>query len=812
MSFSRSVGFGLALLTLVTCRDDSPVSPTPPPEPPDPGTNSVELVLVGAGNIARCDANGHQAQTAALLDGLPEATVFTAGDNVQGTGASDLSSCFNTDWGRHLARMRPAAGERDYQVSSGTAYFDYFGARAGEPGKGYYSYEYGRWHVVVLNDNIAMAAGSAQEQWLRADLAGHPKQCTLAYWHHPRFSSVRNSQPPAGVDALWEALYDYGADLVLNAHDMVYERFAPQAPDGSADSTNGIRQFTVGTGGQGSDAFGPPRPNSQVRSTGTYGVVKLALAPTHYGWEFLPVAGQSFADSGATNCHLQTPVDTVAVTPSAQTIREGATLQLTALASDSNGNPLDGRRMVWSSSDTSRAQVDSKGLVVARSNYGSVTITAATGGKHGSAVVTVTAIPVGSVAITPQTASIPTSGVLQLDVTVADAAGNPLTGRLVSWTSMATGVAGVNQQGTVIALTTGQARVIATSEAHADTALITVTSAPGPAILAGAGDIASCDRTSQEATAKLLDQIPGTVVVIGDNAYNQGTYEEYIQCYDPSWGRHKARTKPAPGNHEYPTGSTAGAPGYFQYFGAAAGDPAKGYYSYDLGGWHIIVLNSNLVVTAGSPQDQWLRADLAAHPAVCTLAYWHHPLFSSGNQITPGMQPLWQALYEYGADLVLNGHDHTYERFAPQTPTGVRDDVNGIREIVVGTGGNSLYGWAGGPIANSEVRNNTTYGVIKVTLWPTSYDWEFIPVAGGTFTDKAAAPVTPPRRSRTRRRSPTRVVRMSPRPPQYWMAARHAILTTTPRSRIPGTWETGRPRLLQPSTTPTRAMGSTSFR
>src|SRR5207249_5697807 len=139
-------------------------------------------------------------------------------------------------------------------------------------------------------------------------------------------------------------------------------------------------------------------------------------------------------------------------------------------------------------------------------------------------------------------------------------------------------------------------------------------------------------------------------------------------------------------------------------------------------------------------QEQWLRADLAAHPTVCTVAYWHHPRFSSGgNGSTPATQPIWQALYDFGADLVLNGHDHDYERFAPQTPTGARDDANGIREIIAGTGGNSLYGWPGNPIANSELRSNVNYGILKVTLWPTSYDWDFIPVAGGTFSDHGSA-------------------------------------------------------------------------
>ncbi len=261
-----------------------------------------------------------------------------------------------------------------------------------------------------------------------------------------------------------------------------------------------------------------------------------------------------------------------------------------------------------------------------------------------------------------------------------------------------------------------------------------VASAAGEVLLA-AGDIASCASTGDEQTADLLDTLSGTVLVMGDLAYNNGTTTEFNNCYHPTWGRHKARTMPSPGNHEY---NTPGATGYYGYFGAAAGDPAKGYYSFDVGEWHIISLNSNcgaVACAAGSTQEQWLRADLAAHPATCTLAYWHHPRFSSGDHgNSVAMQPFWQALYDYGAEVALVGHDHTYERFAPQTPAGALDTTNGIREFVVGTGGRSHYTFDGAE-PNSEVRNGTTYGVLKLTLQPASYEWEFVPVAGQTFTD-----------------------------------------------------------------------------
>ena len=257
----------------------------------------------------------------------------------------------------------------------------------------------------------------------------------------------------------------------------------------------------------------------------------------------------------------------------------------------------------------------------------------------------------------------------------------------------------------------------------------------GDPVFVGAGDIANCSREQDEATAKLLDSIAGTVFTLGDNAYPDGTAAQFTNCYDPTWGRHKSRTKPAPGNHDY---NTAGASGYYGYFGAAAGDPSKGYYSYNLGAWHIIALNSEISQSAGSAQEQWLRADLAANPKTCTLAYWHKPRFSSGQHgNNSASQPLWQALYEARADVILNGHDHTYERFAPQNPNG-QADANGIREFVVGTGGAGLYPFPSIQ-PNSQVRNNTTYGVLKLTLHASSYDWQFIPIAGQNFTDSGSA-------------------------------------------------------------------------
>jgi hypothetical protein len=255
-------------------------------------------------------------------------------------------------------------------------------------------------------------------------------------------------------------------------------------------------------------------------------------------------------------------------------------------------------------------------------------------------------------------------------------------------------------------------------------------------VFVGAGDIANCSNTQDESTAQLLDNISGTVFTLGDNVYPDGTASQFSDCYAPTWGRHKDRTRPAPGNHDY---HTAGASGYYNYFGAVAGDPGKGYYSYNLGAWHIISLNSEVGYASGTTQEQWLRADLAANNSMCTLAYWHHPRFSSGQHGNSSRsQAFWQALYDYGADVILNGHDHTYERFAPQNPSAQADPNLGIREFVVGTGGAGLYPF---PTIqpNSQVRNNITFGVLKLTLHATSYDWEFIPIAGQTFTDSGSS-------------------------------------------------------------------------
>lgn len=256
--------------------------------------------------------------------------------------------------------------------------------------------------------------------------------------------------------------------------------------------------------------------------------------------------------------------------------------------------------------------------------------------------------------------------------------------------------------------------------------------APGPdAVLLAAGDIGWCGVPEPEATARLLDANPGQIAALGDIAYPNGAAAEIEKCYAPNWGRHRSRTRPIPGNHDY---LTANAAPYFAYFGDAAGSFGQGYYSYNLESWHVIALNSNVDMGAGSPQLAWLSQDLLANPSACTLAYWHHPLFASGpGQINTRSRDVWRALYAASAEIVLAGDDHAYERYAPQDPDGRPDPSLGIRQFVVGTGGAPLYDVVH-PRANSEVRGKS-HGILRLTLKPGKYEWEFLPIAGASFRD-----------------------------------------------------------------------------
>ena len=271
----------------------------------------------------------------------------------------------------------------------------------------------------------------------------------------------------------------------------------------------------------------------------------------------------------------------------------------------------------------------------------------------------------------------------------------------------------------------------------------------GTVLVAAVGDIA-CDPSSsafdggrgsglrcrQQAVAdQVARKNPDAFLPLGDNQYDNGTLAAYRASYDKAFGRFRAITHPVVGNHEY---HTANAAGYFDYFGSRAGTRGKGWYSFDLGAWHIVALNANcgnVGCKAGSEQEQWLRADLAAHPARCTLAMWHQPRWSSGSEHgdSTSTSALVQALYDHHVDVLLSGHDHDYERFAPQNPAGGLDRARGVRQFVAGAGGKSLYGVSGQ--TNTEARNATGFGALFLSLGPTSYTWQYANAVGGSYSD-----------------------------------------------------------------------------
>lgn len=428
-----------------------------------------------------------------------------------------------------------------------------------------------------------------------------------------------------------------------------------------------------------------------------------------------------------------TDVEEIVVTPEHTNVPAGQSLQFEAAARTAQGDtqPVT---VAWSATG---GTIDASGRYIAGGVAGTYQVIATQlgGTLADTADVTVT---VSGPSVLAQVVLVPAGVTLAIAGTQQFA----VYGRMSNGDSVAAVVSYDATGGSITAAglyTAGSAagvfRVIALEAGGtlADTASVTVVSAAGGIVFAGAGDISDCGNDNDEATAALLDGVPGTVYTLGDNVYSSGTASQFSQCYDPTWGRHKTRTRPAPGNHDY---STSGAAGYYGYFGDLAGPSGRGYYSYDLGDWHIVSLNSETSMSAGSAQEIWLRGDLAASSKTCTLAYWHKPRFSSGSHhgSLSSAQPLWQALYDFHAEIVLGGHEHNYERFAPQTPSGDADPVNGIREFVAGTGGESHYG-QGTPLANSEVFNGTTFGVLKFTLGPGTYAWEFVPVAGQSFTD-----------------------------------------------------------------------------
>lgn len=350
-----AVTAGLAVLFATCDRDATGPTPLVPDDDSQApahiasGAPGDPILLIGASDIASCSGSGDEA-TAALLGAYPDAAFFTTGDNVENGTAAEFTSCFGSSWGSFKDRIRPALGERDNRTAQAAAYYDYFGAAAGTPGQGYYSYDLGPWHVVVLNSSISMAAGGPQEQWLRADLAASTADCTVAFWHFPRFFSSRpwdegSSTSRPGPEPIWQALYDHHAELVINGDNRNYERFAPQRPDGVADPARGLREIVVGTGGQGLVSRREVvANNSEVWDNSTLGVLKLMLEEGRYSWEFVPIAGGTFTDSGSGLCHG--PVDPGNTPPVADaggpyTGAEGAAISFNGLASsDPDGDSI----------------------------------------------------------------------------------------------------------------------------------------------------------------------------------------------------------------------------------------------------------------------------------------------------------------------------------------------------------------------------------------------------------------------------------------------------------------------------------------
>jgi PKD repeat protein len=717
--------------------------------------------FVGAGDIASC-ARTQDDATAVLLDAEiaanAKAVVFALGDNAYAAGTDlEFATCYDPTWGRHKARTRPTPGNKDYTTVGAPGYFGYFadvlagvGPTGADPAKGYYSYDLGDWHIVVLNDNVSMSATSAQLAWLKADLAANAKACTIAYWHNPRFFSA-GTGVAATYKQTWEVLYAAGADIVINAERRNYERFAPQRPDGVADPDYGIRQFIAGTGGgDGLTSFGTVHPNSEVRIK-AYGILKLTLGVGSYSWKFVPISAEA-TEEGTGGCHGPPPP---IARPGGPYAAESSVTFDGSTSSDPQGDPLTYEWDFGDPVDPTKGTGAKPTHVYAANGTYKVTLVVADSKGNRSAPASTT-VDIGNMppvvdAGADRSAVVGQS--LAYTGSFSDAAhGGPWTYR-INWgdgtpeatgeTSLVGSVGAVHTYGvagvyTITLTVTDGSGASASDHTGAD-----VRDPVAAVTMLAVGDIASCGSTSQDAaTASLVDGFAATVpdvmvFTLGDNAYPNGRPEDYANCYDPTWGRHKSRTWANLGNHEYDMGNAEAS---FDYFGDRAGPRGKGYYSLDIGDWHIIVLNDNashVPIAAGSEQDTWLQADLAANRKPCTLAIWHQPfIYSSGtatNFKRSSRKILWDRLWAAGADVVLNGHEHHYERFAPMKPDGTRDDEAGIRSFIVGTGGGSVrLPTAQAP--NSEVLA-ATFGILEFTLGQGWYEWRFKPIAGETFTD-----------------------------------------------------------------------------
>ena len=746
----------ISMLVVVTCRD--PRETTAPPfqsatessplatvasDPPAPD------ILVGAGDIASCTTNNDEA-TATLLDGIA-GTVFTLGDNASSAGTdAEYADCYGPTWGRHKDRTRPAPGDKDYATAGATGYFNYFGAAAGEPGLGYYSYDLpGGWHVVVLNSALSSTQGSAQLAWLKADLKASAKECTIAYWHKPLFSSAL--APSASRRPMWEMLYGFGAEIILSADSRYYERFARQDANEVADDTYGVRQFIVGTGGAGKTAApATRRANSEVLNSGTPGVLKLTLGAGSYQWEFVPIAGQTFTDTGTGSCHGYPP-------PSARPggpYSSEATIAFDGTASIDyqDDNPLS---YVWDFGDGSPPESGEKPThtYVTQGVYTVTLVVTDALGNVSAPATTIATIgnqpPV--VDLFAKTGGLGTGIAPKLTFADGGGAADGPWSYSVAWGDGTTSTGVVNAQGVIpvshIYPALGKYLAVATvtdaaGAGASDPANMTVVSPAGGSVILAAGDIADCGRLNRdELTAQVLDQAvaatPTAIVfTLGDNAYPTGSAEDYANCYHPTWGRHKDRTYAALGNHEYELGN---AEPTWDYFGDRAGPRGKGYYSLDIGEWHIVVLNDNLPIGSTSEQLAWMRTDLAASTKKCQLAIWHQPRFMSsddGFNIRTTRKTLWDRLSAAGVEIALNAHQHFYERHHRMNPDGVRDDATGVLQFMVGTGGESTKDMASLTFIspNSAVRSSA-FGVLKLTLHANAYEWQFLPAPGYTLSD-----------------------------------------------------------------------------
>ncbi|MGH7537913.1 MAG: Ig-like domain-containing protein [Gemmatimonadales bacterium] len=426
--------------------------------------NPPEIILT-AGDISDCGNNNDEA-TAQILDANPVFPVYILGDNVYENGTtSEFNNCYNPTWGRHKARTFASAGNHEYNTSGATPYYNYFGAAAGPAGLGYFSYEQGAWHIIVLNTNISMGSSSAQGQWLAADLAAHPNLCSLAYFHHPLYSSTGGSGSGgvtySGVRPLYDQLYAAGVDVILAGHRHFYERMAKMKPDGTADDVRGFREFIVGTGGKSGGSVSNSHPRTEVANGTTFGVMRMHLYDDSYAWKFLPVAGKTFSDSGSTACHTTTggggsgvsaTLSTVSADPTSITAVSG-TSTITVTVRDASGNPVNGAAVVLSATGTGNTITQPAGTtnpsgVATGSISSSVaeqkTVTATANGTviTPTAVVTVTTGPVSAsqstVSASP-TSIVAGGGPSTITVTAKDAGGNPISGATVVLAATGTG-------------------------------------------------------------------------------------------------------------------------------------------------------------------------------------------------------------------------------------------------------------------------------------------------------------------------------------------------------------------------------------